>query len=134
MNISTAFDDLGVNAIAGVSLMGHLGLNPQDLMFPQKFAKFQVVVDFLKQFPEDTQRFLINKATRGKFLDKLDHMFEYTNLLKNKESIEKDLNSLEKEVSAIFDDEFKSAEVSTKITENKERLDKIKEEITLYER
>ena len=91
MNPEAIFDGMGVDAITGVKLMDWLGVTAEELQVPQRFHRLQDIVQFLKQFPEDTQRFLISKSTRGKLVDKLDHFFEYTSLLKEKQA--KEMNS-----------------------------------------
>lgn len=101
MEIQSAFNDLGVNAIVATNLMDLLGLYPDDFHDPVRFSRFQSVVNYLKQFPDDTQRFLITKSTRGKPIDKLDHVFEYTNLLKQKFAQEETLDRLKEEISAM---------------------------------
>lgn len=98
INIESAFNDLSVNAIVATNFMDLLGLNTMDFHDPVRFSRFQQVVQYLKQFPDDTQRFLITKSTRGKPVDKLDQVFEYTNLLKQKYSQEQTLDDLKKQI------------------------------------
>ena len=101
MNVETVFNDLGVNAIKASEMLDMFGLSVEELNIPQVFTKLQSVIGYLSQFPEDTQRFLINKATRGKMIDKLGHMFEYSMILKEKEANEKLLEQKTKEISAL---------------------------------
>lgn len=135
VNIQETFNDLGTNAIVATNLMNLLGLYPDDLSDPQRFARFQVVIDYLKQFPEDTQRFLITKATRGKLVDKLDHVFEYTNLLKEKYAQEQTLEDMKKELSvleATHDPKFFI--LSQQKEEMESQIGRTLEEISCYER
>lgn len=81
--------------------MDLLGLNSSDFHDPVRFSRFKTVVDYLKKFPDDTQRFLITKSTRGKMVDKLDQVFEYTNLLKQKFAQEEAMDRLQEEISAM---------------------------------
>lgn len=99
MNPQEAFNDLGIDAMTGVRLMGALGLSPIDFNNPARFTRFHQVIDYFKNLPEDTQNFLISKVTTGKIGDKLDKVFEYTQLLDRKHSLERDLESIKKESS-----------------------------------
>lgn len=132
--IETNFNDLGINAIQGVELLGSLGLTTDDLEFPQVFSKLQSVVKYLSNFPEDTQRFLINKATRGKMVDKLGHMFEYTQILKEKERYEREMESAIQELSAlgVNNDFGKVSELEVKKGVIGQRLDMLKEELNSF--
>lgn len=134
VNILEAFTDLGTNAIVATSLMNLLGLYPDDLADPQRFSRFQEVVKYLKQYPEDTQRFLITKATRGKLVDKLDHVFEYTNLLKQKFAQEQTLETMKEELSmleATHDPRFFTINEQKEEMEN--QIGRTLEEIRIYE-
>ena len=135
MQISTAFQELGISAVLGTELLDTLGLSTDDIQIPQRFSKFQSVIHFLKQFPEDTQRFLINKATRGKTVDKLEHFYDYTNLLREKAEYEKVLDRLEKDFSVIemSDDLLHITEVQVKLSDTKQKLGILKEEQEIYE-
>ena len=135
-NAETTFNDLGVSAILGTQLLGWLNLSLEDLAIPSRFTKLQSCIDYLKQFPDDTQRFLINKATRGKAVDKLDHLYEYTNLLKEKTSIEANLKANASELSVISgsQDMMKISELTSKVDSLQTNLRHINEEITIYEK
>lgn len=133
MNIESAFNDLGVNAIKATEMLESLGISVHELNIPSVFIKLQSVVDYLKNFPEDTQRFLINKATRGKTIDKLSHMFEYTMILKEKEFNEKELEKTSKEISAVgFNDVPKMNELSEKKNQINTKLTSLHEELEVF--
>lgn len=136
MNIETALGDLGVDAVTGVLLLDLLDMTPMELEAPQRFQRLKVVIDYLKQFPEDTQRFLVAKATRGKMVDRLNHMYEYVHLLSKKDSLEKSIADIDKERSAVelSNDPLLQTEVARRSLEVRTALDHIKEEISLYER
>ncbi len=135
MNVETAINDLGVNAVQAVTMMDLLGITPDDFINPTRFARFQVVVDYLKQFPDDTQRFLITKATRGKMVDRLDHIFEYTNLLKQKFAQEETLDSIKKELSVLEATGDPKIELTRHQKDEMDRqIDLITQEISIYER
>jgi hypothetical protein len=111
-----------------------LDLSPSDFVNPVRFARFQSVATYLKQFPEDTQRFLITKSTRGKVVDRLDHVFEYTNLLKQKFAQEKTLERLKEELSAmeaIGDPQSHLTQAQSE--EMDAQLNRTLEEIQIYE-
>lgn len=101
MNIETIFQDLGIDAIRGVQLIDQLDINTAELASPQRFTRLKEIIEYFKQFPEDTQRFLINKAVRGKQVDKLNHVYEYTTILKEKGKFESMLSKIEAEKSAL---------------------------------
>lgn len=130
------FQDLGLDAITGVELMDSLGVSLMDVSIPQRFHRLHAVIDFLKQFPEDTRRFLISKAVRGKSVDKLDHMFEYVNLLQSKKMYEDILGNIEKEHSVMefSADSMKLSEIVARSTDARSKLNQINEEITIYEK
>jgi hypothetical protein len=134
LNTQEIFNDLGVNAIVATNLMDLLGLYPNDFYDPQRFSRFQVVVDYLKQFPDDTQRFIITKATRGKLVDKLDHVFEYTNLLKQKFAQEEALENIKKEISVLEATGDPKIEMTRLQEEEMDRqIERTLEEIKIYE-
>ena len=135
-DVETAFSDLGVNAIIGTEMLDLLGLSSVDLQIPQRFSRLQSIISYFKDLPEDTRRFLITKATRGKMVNRLDHVFEYMNLLKNKaarqQELEENTSQLQK-FKAIGD--FENVSIAqVKETQIKESLGRVDEEIYLYEK
>lgn len=97
MSTQSAFNQLGINAITATTIMENLGLYPEDLAIPQRFTKLQNVINYLKQFPEDTQKFLINKTTRGKNVDRLDHMSDYTQLMSQQQNEQNMIKNIQDE-------------------------------------
>lgn len=135
INVETAFNELGVDAITGVELMDWLGVSSFDFSDSSRFSKFHTVIDYLKGFPTDTRRFLVRRATNNKNVDKLQHMWEYTELLKNKRSIEESLEKIRIESSALGSDSdpvIRMAHAQKEI-ESKDALNKVSTEIRLYE-
>lgn len=135
-DVETAFSDLGVNAIVGTEMLDLLGLSSVDLQLPQRFIRLQSVISYFKDLPEDTRRFLVTKATRGKVVNRLDHVFEYVNLLKVKafrqQESDENTSQLQK-FNAIGD--FQNASIAEiKETQIKESLGRVDEEIYLYEK
>ena len=136
INIETTINELGISAITAVELMEALSITPDELGFPQRFHRLQEVVGYLKQFPVDTQRFLIKKACYGKQVDKLDHMFEYTNLLKSKYELENSLKEIAAEKSAINMDMDMDQAMKLAIREKDvaDKLSNVADECGIYER
>lgn len=119
--------ELGINPILAVTIMENLDLSTDDINIPQNFAKLQHVINFLKDYSEDAQRFIIRKATFGK-QNKLKCMDEYCDLLKEKSSLESNLEKIKKEQSAVgISGHFMQQEV-----EINNRLNALKEEIEIY--
>ena len=133
-NPESTFNELGIDVITGVELMEALNLSVDEIGFPQRFHRLQEVVGYLKQFPLDTQRYLIKKACYGKNVDKLDHMFEYTNLLKNKFELENTMKEIEVEKSAVMNDLSKGIELAMREKDVSGRLSAVKDECQIYER
>lgn len=136
MNIESSLQDLGISATTGVRILDLLDISPDELAIPQYFSKVQDIVTFLKKFPEDTQRFLINKATRGKSVNKLQHFHEYIQLLQKKAELEKILEQITEEMAIVeaTGDTTKLQEIANKEVQFKMQSDNISEEILLYER
>lgn len=132
MNVETIFNDLGINAIKASEMLEMFGLTVDDIGIPQNFTKLQSVIKYLSQYPDDTQRFLINKATRGKAVDKLSHMFEYTLILKDKSTHEKMLEDTNKELSVVSDDPVKSVELQAKKAIISEKLNGFNDELATF--
>ncbi len=136
MNTESAFADLGVDAVTGSLIMDTLGLTPDDLRFPERFHKLHYVVDYLKRFPEDVQRYIVNKATRGKLVDKLDHMLEYTRLLQRKEAIEGSIkqSEVERSMISIESDPILVTDIAHRLETARHDLSYCMEEIHLFEK
>lgn len=136
IDTEAAFNGLGIDAVTGVELMDWLGLTPVDLGNPSRFSRLQQVIDYLKQFPEDTQRYLVTRATKGKMVDKLNHMWEYTQILKNKEYVQKLIDATKKEKEALGEnaDPFMLDGVDKKVAQFTEELGRINSELDIYEK
>ncbi len=135
MDTEKAFNELGVSAIIGVKLLEAFNMSPEDFVIPARFAKFQSVVAFLKQYPEDTQRFLITKGTRRSAGDKLDYFFDYANILKEKTIAQQLLEQVNKELELMeaVGDPIKFGEVKAKQGDLQEKIYRLSEEQTLWE-
>lgn len=136
MDMQQVFQDLGVDAITGSELMGLLQISTDDFHSPQRFSKFKEVIDYFKQFSPDSQRFLVNKATQGKLVDRLDHIYEYTRLLESRSQLEQTLGAMEKERDVI--DQSGDIVLQTNLAERqmelRQKLGRVSEEIGIYEK
>ena len=135
IDTGTQFNDLGVDATTGLVLLENLGVRPDELVDPRRFQQMKDVIDYLKQFPEDTQRFFINKATLGKNVDKLQHMYEYTDLLKRKGELDAEVKALEAEREATRSgDEMLKENVKNRLLMAKKSLRAVSNEVSIYEK
>lgn len=131
-----AFNELGVNAVDGTEFMDILGLSPMDIADPQRFSRFRSVLDFFKQFPADTSRFMIRKVTNGKNVDKLQYVWEYAELLRQKAQAEKTIERVRTEASAMGSttDPDVASLYSGELLAAKKQLDFITKETAIYEK
>lgn len=136
MNPESAFNELGVDAVTGSLLMEVLGVTTAELQIPRRFEQLKAVINYLKDFPEDTQRYLINKATRGKMVDKLEHMAEYTNLLKQRTFNQDILKKIDDERSATAGNSEPTIEreIAQRALDVRATIGKLSDEISLYEK
>lgn len=93
------FKDLGINAILGSDIMWKLGISEDELKIPGNFEKMKDVIEFLKEIPTEEISRTLSRVTVGKNVDKLDHMWQYSMLSKQRMDLRKQLNSLEDEIS-----------------------------------
>lgn len=120
--------------MTGVNLLEWLDISPEELSFAERFSKLQSVVGYLSSFNEDTQRFLVNKATRGKQVDKLEHMFQYTLLLRRKSEYEQVAEDIKREESVVAFDPIKMEEITLRKKELDSEIQKTLEELYFFER
>lgn len=132
------FSDLGVDAMTGVRLMNALGLTRMDFSDPARFSKFQRVLDFVRQYTEDTQSFLISKVTNGKVsTDRLDKFFEYSQLMERKQAFERELESVRREASVIGTQPVESPIMlanTARVVDVTNRIGALAREIEVYEK
>jgi hypothetical protein len=135
MSLST-FEDLDIDAITGTELFQMLGLSSIDLANPSRFTRLQQVIDYLKQFPEDTRRYMVSKVTSGKAVDKLDKVFEYTQLMQRKSGLEKELDTVRKEGSILTGDSdpLIRANQAQRELATRDAVNTIQKEIEIYEK
>jgi len=131
------FDDAGTDAITGSEIMGILGLSTDDFGLAQNYAKFKDIVGFMKGFSD--YRYVLNKITRGKMVDKLDHAWNYVAIAKEKEQKKAKMNELEKKISEVstFGDDGSTnllKELSLMHVDMKRDMALIEQEMSLYEK
>lgn len=99
MDIERQFEDLGVDAITGVKLMQLTGISPDDFIDPIRFLRFKDVINFFKDIPD--KEYLINRVLLGKVVDKLDHLWGYTQLLQQRATTENHIKELSENLDKV---------------------------------
>lgn len=136
MDIERQFEDLGVDAITGIELMRQLNINPTDFIDTARFMRFKDVIDYFKDIPD--RSYLFNKITIGKNVDKLDHVWGYTQLAQQKNSLKSNIESDTKRLQTIEDlgDEMQhdtAKFIQGNLIEKKAELSRVNEQIDKYE-
>lgn len=137
------FSDLGIDPIKGAEIMQLLNVSPFDLQEPAKFQRVRDIVDFLKKYEDYS--FLINKITLGKNVDKVDHVWGYIELNKQKQQKLTELQRVAQQVDTFIDftskkdmgnpedsDTYRQL-IDTRFAKEKE-VARIDEELSFYER
>lgn len=134
MDIGQRFQDMGIDAITGVELMKSLGLSSDDFIDPARFERFKDVIDYFKNLPD--RNYILNRLVVGKNVDKLDHIWGYTELSRQKEILKEKINSQVIKLDALntLGDKDESTKfVESSLVEAKNELAKINEQISHYE-
>lgn len=97
MSVSESFNRLGINAIKGSEMMSMLNISPEELSIPQRFQQFKEVFDYLQDF--ENYRYVINKITRGKDVDRLEHTHSYITLAKEREFLSRQKEAMEEQIT-----------------------------------
>lgn len=136
ISTETAFNDLGVDAVTGTELMEWLGISPADFVEPLRFSRFHEVIDYFKDMSPDTRRYMIRRATHNKNVDKLQYVWEYTQLLKQKRSMEESMEKLKNEGSALGPDSDPVLRMdhAQKEISARDELNRLTQEVEIYER
>lgn len=95
-NANTTFDGIGADVLTSVEVMSELGMSAMDLAFPEKFERFKDVVEYLKDQPDRSH--FISKAVAGKDVNRLDHLWGYVTLNKNRDALMNQLKKLDEEI------------------------------------
>lgn len=93
MEMEKTFEDLGTDAIVGTKLMNLLGISSDDFIDGARFNQFKDLISYFKQNPDMT--YIVNKLTIGKPVDKLNHIWGYVELNKQKEEQDKKIFALQ---------------------------------------
>ena len=143
MSIEDDFKDLGVDAITGTELMELLSLTPDDFMSPQRFEKFKNVIKYIQNVP-DKEYFLKKITMKGLGDDKLQKVWEYCELAKKKEEIEKMKSDLDAEKNVVLrfasekntrpEDMEAYKEKMFELNNVSSKLRQVEEEMRLYEK
>lgn len=97
MDISTnPFEALEVDPIEGAEIMGLLNIDQSEFHDPVRFSRIKDVVNFLSGRP-DKHYVVSSISKRG--VDKIDHLWSYSLLRKNYESLTQELDKLKKELA-----------------------------------
>jgi len=133
MDIERQFEDLGVDAITGIQLMRSLGLYPDDFIDEARFLRFKDVIDYFKEIPD--RDYLFNKILIGKNVDKLDQVWGYTQLAKQKDKLKStlDVENKKLEVISSLGDELETEKQRGVINNHQGELLKVNEQIDKYE-
>jgi hypothetical protein len=90
------FEYLDIDPIEGTEIMQLVGLDPTDLRFPDKLAKMRDITAYLAGRID--KRYIVNKITAGRNVDRLEHIWGYLNLRKQLDSKHSELEKLQEEI------------------------------------
>jgi hypothetical protein len=125
----------GVDTILATKIMRWLDIEPEEFQMSIRFDRFKEILSYMSKYEEPEIRFLIHKATTGKTVDKLTHMWEYTKIREQKESLEGDRDDIESRLGA-YGEELTPEAMS--LTNQKIGIEKeislLNEEIAIYEK
>lgn len=132
-DIERQFEDLGIDAITGIKIMSALNLNPDDFYDGGRFLRFKDVIDFFKNIPD--RDYVLNMITIGKNVDKLDHVWGYTQLQIQKNNIKHTLEEENKKMDLLsgLNDEIQTKTQENIINTHKVELMKVEQQISKYE-
>jgi len=137
MDIESKFGDLGVDAVTGIKLMRLLNVSTEDFVDEMRFMRFKDVIDYFKDIPDTN--YIINKVTVGKPVDKLDHVWGYVELTKQKARIRSDIEGTMSKIDTLssLGDEMQKDMVKS-LTESlaykKVEAQKVEKQMEAYER
>ena len=89
MSIEGRFNDLGIDPVIAVKLMDLLNVSSDDFIDARRFERFKDVASYIGRF--ENYEYMIRKLTLTKNMDRLDHMWEWCQLSKQRQDIEKAL-------------------------------------------
>ena len=92
-------NDIGIGAMFGLELLHATDVSQDSIGNPVIFEKIKDIADYLKTVPPDQRSYFMNKVTVGKNVDKLDHLWGYVELNKQRDSNMKELERLKEEIN-----------------------------------
>lgn len=141
MSILEKIQDTGGSALFASDMMSLLDLSIDEIQDPVRFERFKSVINSFKDNPH--YDYIVKKITMNKRVDKLNHVFEYANLLKSKERLDKECSLAEEETNLVVRfasekgaDPMEMAEYK-RLAEKRSAVfsekDKLEKELSLYE-
>lgn len=91
---------MGVSPIFATSLMGLLEIHPDELVDSVRFERFKDVLICLKD--DKNYSYIVNKLTRGKQIDKLNHVWSYTKLEHEKKRLLEERDGIQRNLDLIL--------------------------------
>lgn len=92
MSIEGRFNDLGIDPVIAVKLMDLLNVSSDDFIDARRFERFKDVASYIGRF--ENYEYMIRKLTLTKNVDRLDHMWEWCQLSKQRQDIEKSIEDI----------------------------------------
>lgn len=94
----TFLNDMGADPFVTGELIQMVGLDPEMLSNPVVFNRMKDVIDYVKNAPD--KRYFVNKAIGGKNIEnKLDHLWGYVELHKQKDDFTRKIKNIDEEIS-----------------------------------
>lgn len=136
MSIYEKYNDIGIDPMKATEIMELLGVNPNDLIDPNRFKRFQDTAKYLSQF--ENYPYMIKKLTVGKNIDKLNHMWEWSTLAKQRQELSAKFAQASTEEQELSSDKSidgldRYAIVKTKVDRAMTSLKAIEAEMNIYE-
>lgn len=91
---------MGLSPLFAIGLMRLLEIHPDELIDATRFERFKDVLVCLKD--DKNYSYLVTKLTTGKSVDKLNHVWGYTKLGKDKEKLLEERAGIQKNLDLIL--------------------------------
>lgn len=136
MSVLEKYSDLGIDPMKATQLLDVLGVSVTDLSIPERFEKFKQTARYIIRF--DNFPYLIRKLTLTKNVDKLQHVWEWTELSRQRDEEQGKLAAIsfdEAELENIKDPVVleKFEQIRRVMNESTSRIKSIDQEMELYE-
>lgn len=132
LEFNNIFESISGDPIKVGEIMLLLGLNTFDFQDYSKFGKIQEVISYLAKHPDP--KYMIDKLTRGKPVDQLEHIWSYIQVEKDKRDHEGKLDSIKKEYEVQKEKGEADAEMEKEIERLESTLENKQEEMKIYEK